>query len=95
MHPYYIAVYTIIMDLDFNKNEDNMKQALSQLRNRFQKIAVGGGLKSIRIPHFMRLVHLPVMKCMKNMGGALPAAQLPGLDMLAGGNVLFLQMTRR
>src|SRR5450432_3975783 len=51
MHPYYIAAYTIIMDLDFNKNEDNMKQALSQLRNRFQKIAIGGGLKSIEKQH--------------------------------------------
>jgi 3-methylcrotonyl-CoA carboxylase beta subunit len=39
------------MDLDFNKNEDNMKQALSQLRNRFQKIAVGGGVKSIEKQH--------------------------------------------
>ena len=39
------------MDLDFNKNEDNMKQALSQLRNRFQKIAAGGGLKSIEKQH--------------------------------------------
>src|SRR5450432_2790493 len=39
------------MDLDFNKNEDNMKQAMSQLRNRFQKIAVGGGLKSIDKQH--------------------------------------------
>src|SRR5450432_1184605 len=39
------------MDLDFNKNEDNMKQALTQLRNRFQKIAVGGGVKSIEKQH--------------------------------------------
>jgi acetyl-CoA carboxylase carboxyltransferase component len=35
------------MNLDFNKNEDNMKLALSQLRNRFQKVAAGGGIKSI------------------------------------------------
>jgi 3-methylcrotonyl-CoA carboxylase beta subunit len=40
-----------MMDIDFNRNEDNMKQALSQLRNRFQKIAVGGGLKSIDKQH--------------------------------------------
>jgi acetyl-CoA carboxylase carboxyltransferase component len=40
-----------MMDLDFNKNEDNMKLALAQLRNRFQKIAIGGGLKSIEKQH--------------------------------------------
>ncbi len=51
MHPSYIAAYTILMDLDFNKNEDNMKQALSQLRSRFQKIAVGGGVKAIDKQH--------------------------------------------
>jgi 3-methylcrotonyl-CoA carboxylase beta subunit len=39
------------MDLDFNKNEDNMKQALSQLRNRYQKITLGGGIKSIEKQH--------------------------------------------
>jgi 3-methylcrotonyl-CoA carboxylase beta subunit len=39
------------MDLDFNKNEDNMKQALSQLRNRFQKISLGGGVKSVDKQH--------------------------------------------
>jgi 3-methylcrotonyl-CoA carboxylase beta subunit len=39
------------MDLDFNKNEDNMKQALSQLRSRFQKISLGGGIKSIEKQH--------------------------------------------
>jgi acetyl-CoA carboxylase carboxyltransferase component len=33
--------------LDFNKNEDAMRQALSQLRTRFEKIALGGGKKSI------------------------------------------------
>ena len=40
-----------MMDLDFNKNEDNMKQALVQLRNRYQKIAIGGGTKSIEKQH--------------------------------------------
>ena len=40
-----------MMDIDFNRNEDNMKQALSQLRNRFQKIAIGGGLTSIDKQH--------------------------------------------
>ncbi|MBS1605596.1 MAG: acyl-CoA carboxylase subunit beta [Bacteroidetes bacterium] len=33
--------------LDFNKNEDAMRQSLSQLRTRFEKIALGGGKKSI------------------------------------------------
>ncbi|HEY6900396.1 MAG TPA: carboxyl transferase domain-containing protein [Puia sp.] len=33
--------------LDFNKNEDVMRQALSQLRIRFDKIALGGGKKAI------------------------------------------------
>jgi len=33
--------------LDFNKNEDAMRQGLSQLRTRFEKIALGGGKKSI------------------------------------------------
>jgi 3-methylcrotonyl-CoA carboxylase beta subunit len=39
------------MDLDFNKNEDSLKQSLSQLRNRFQKIVLGGGIKSIDKQH--------------------------------------------
>jgi 3-methylcrotonyl-CoA carboxylase beta subunit len=39
------------MDLDFNKNEDYMKQALSQLRHRFEKISTGGGPKSIEKQH--------------------------------------------
>ncbi|HVY76376.1 MAG TPA: carboxyl transferase domain-containing protein [Puia sp.] len=39
------------MDLEFNRNEDHQKQALSQLRNRFQKIALGGGVGSIEKQH--------------------------------------------
>ncbi|HEY4154076.1 MAG TPA: carboxyl transferase domain-containing protein [Puia sp.] len=39
------------MDLDFNRNEDKMKQALSLLRNRFQKIVLGGGVASIDKQH--------------------------------------------
>ncbi|MBN9385385.1 MAG: acyl-CoA carboxylase subunit beta [Chitinophagaceae bacterium] len=35
------------MNIDFNKNEDVMKMALSQLRKRLDKIALGGGKKSI------------------------------------------------
>jgi 3-methylcrotonyl-CoA carboxylase beta subunit len=41
----------MIMDLDFNKNEDYMKQALGQLRHRFEKISAGGGPKSIEKQH--------------------------------------------
>src|SRR3984885_11828839 len=33
--------------LDFNKNEDTMRQSLSQLRIRLEKIALGGGKKAI------------------------------------------------
>ncbi|HEY4107588.1 acyl-CoA carboxylase subunit beta [Puia sp.] len=33
--------------LDFNKNEDAMRQALSQLKHRLEKIALGGGKKAI------------------------------------------------
>src|SRR5580704_15429283 len=39
------------MNLEFNKNEDAMQMALSQLRNRFEKIALGGGKKSIDKQH--------------------------------------------
>jgi 3-methylcrotonyl-CoA carboxylase beta subunit len=39
------------MNLEFNKNEDAMKMALSQLNNRLDKIAVGGGKKSIEKQH--------------------------------------------
>jgi 3-methylcrotonyl-CoA carboxylase beta subunit len=39
------------MDLSFNKNEDLMKLALSQLRTRFAKVAEGGGKKSIDKQH--------------------------------------------
>jgi len=39
------------MDLDFNRNEDNMKQTLGQLRKRYQKITEGGGIKSAEKQH--------------------------------------------
>src|ERR1700688_2218224 len=35
------------MNLDFNKNVDAMKMSLSQLRTRFDKIALGGGKKAL------------------------------------------------
>ena len=37
--------------LDFNKNEDAMRQALSLLRNRLDKIALGGGKAAIEKQH--------------------------------------------
>jgi 3-methylcrotonyl-CoA carboxylase beta subunit len=37
--------------LDFNKNEDAMRQALSLLRNRLDKIALGGGKAAIDKQH--------------------------------------------
>jgi acetyl-CoA carboxylase carboxyltransferase component len=39
------------MDIDFNRNEDNLKQSLSLLRNRFQQISLGGGMASIDKQH--------------------------------------------
>ena len=33
--------------LDFNKNEDVMRQVLSQLKTRLDKISLGGGKKAI------------------------------------------------
>jgi 3-methylcrotonyl-CoA carboxylase beta subunit len=35
------------MNLEFNKNEDSMKLAVSQLRQRLREVALGGGKKSI------------------------------------------------
>jgi len=39
------------MSLDFNRNEDQMKRALSELRQRAGKIALGGGKKAIEKQH--------------------------------------------
>jgi 3-methylcrotonyl-CoA carboxylase beta subunit len=39
------------MNLEFNKNEDTMRMALSQLKTRFEKIALGGGKKAIEKQH--------------------------------------------
>ena len=36
------------MNLDFNRNEDIMKQSLSDLRAEMSKIAEGGGKKAIQ-----------------------------------------------
>jgi 3-methylcrotonyl-CoA carboxylase beta subunit len=35
------------MDLEFNKNEDGMKLAVSQMKHRFAQICLGGGKKAI------------------------------------------------
>jgi acetyl-CoA carboxylase carboxyltransferase component len=39
------------MNLEFNKNEDTMRMALSQLKTRFEKISLGGGRKAIEKQH--------------------------------------------
>ncbi|HEX4852220.1 MAG TPA: carboxyl transferase domain-containing protein [Puia sp.] len=39
------------MNLEFNKNEDNIRMALSQLKSRLDKIALGGGKKAIEKQH--------------------------------------------
>ena len=39
------------MNINFNKNEDHNKLALSDLRSRFTKVALGGGLKRIEKLH--------------------------------------------
>ena len=41
----------IPMNLEFNKNEDGMQLALSQLKQRFERIALGGGKKAIDKQH--------------------------------------------
>jgi 3-methylcrotonyl-CoA carboxylase beta subunit len=41
----------LIMNLEFNKNEDAVRMALSQLRTRFEKISLGGGKKAIEKQH--------------------------------------------
>lgn len=37
----------LAMNLEFNKNEDNLRQSLSEMRRRLEKIHEGGGKKSI------------------------------------------------
>ncbi|MEO6000341.1 MAG: carboxyl transferase domain-containing protein [Chitinophagaceae bacterium] len=39
------------MNLEFNKNEDLMRSSLSQLKTRFEKLALGGGKKAIEKQH--------------------------------------------
>jgi 3-methylcrotonyl-CoA carboxylase beta subunit len=39
------------MNLEFNKNEDKMKQSLSLLRQRFEQVSLGGGKKAIEKQH--------------------------------------------
>jgi acetyl-CoA carboxylase carboxyltransferase component len=35
------------MNLEFNRNEDQLKQSLSEMRRRLEKIYEGGGKKAI------------------------------------------------
>ncbi|MBO9636006.1 MAG: acyl-CoA carboxylase subunit beta, partial [Chitinophagaceae bacterium] len=39
------------MNLEFNKNEDAMKLAVSQLRQRWEQVSLGGGKKAIEKQH--------------------------------------------
>jgi acetyl-CoA carboxylase carboxyltransferase component len=45
--PYLCGINYFSMNLDFNKNEDNLKQSLSEMRRRLEKIYEGGGKKAI------------------------------------------------
>ena len=38
-------------DLDFNKNEDNMRLLISKMKRRLSKIEIGGGLEKIKKQH--------------------------------------------
>jgi 3-methylcrotonyl-CoA carboxylase beta subunit len=47
-HPELIRLpYLHTMNLEFNRNEDVMKRALSDMRQRFAQVALGGGKKAI------------------------------------------------
>jgi len=39
------------MNIDFNKNEDKMKLAVSELKQRWEKVSLGGGKKAIEKQH--------------------------------------------
>ena len=39
------------MNIEFNKNEDRMKLAVSELRQRWEKVSLGGGKKAIEKQH--------------------------------------------
>lgn len=46
--PHYLCITTTCnMNLEFNKNEDVLKQSLSEMRRRLEKIYEGGGKKAI------------------------------------------------
>lgn len=42
-----LSPYLHIMNIEFNRNEDLMKRALSEMRQRFAQVALGGGKKAI------------------------------------------------
>lgn len=45
--------HVLIMDLEFNKNEDTMRLAVSQMKQRHAQVALGGGKKSMDKAHEM------------------------------------------
>ena len=45
--PYLCLSTNCTMNLEFNKNEDVLKQSLSDMRRRLEKIYEGGGKKAI------------------------------------------------
>src|SRR6201991_876705 len=42
-----LSPYLHVMNLEFNRNEDVMKRALSEMKQRFAQVALGGGKKAI------------------------------------------------
>ncbi|MCE3282737.1 MAG: methylcrotonyl-CoA carboxylase carboxyl transferase subunit, partial [Chitinophagaceae bacterium] len=46
-NPYLCRLTKLLMNIEFNRNEDWMKMALSQTRQHFEKIKLGGGKKAI------------------------------------------------
>ncbi len=50
LFPFLITI-VIMINLEFNKNEDAMKLAVSQLRQRWEQVSLGGGKKAIEKQH--------------------------------------------
>jgi 3-methylcrotonyl-CoA carboxylase beta subunit len=46
-----IRITTFSMDIEFNKNEDVLKQLSYQVKNRLKKVRLGGGEKRIKAQH--------------------------------------------
>ncbi len=47
----YLCHKPTSMNIEFNRNEDDMKQAISKMRNHLEKIQLGGGKKAIEKQH--------------------------------------------